>query len=85
MPRVPTLSLTDLARLIDQPTDALAAYVEPAEGLRVWGHTGISTVHHAGKIRLAVLHRRLYRVEDRHDHTAHRHRRQPDQLGSYAP
>jgi hypothetical protein len=61
------ITLNDVARLIGQPPAVLAAGLEPADGLRVWGHSGIATVHAGGKIRLVVRDRRVHTVVCTHD------------------
>lgn len=63
MPPAPKLTLNQLARLIDTDPATLTAPVEPENGLRVWGRSGIGTIHHDGRIRMAVLHRRVHTVE----------------------
>jgi hypothetical protein len=56
------LTLDDVARLIGQAPERLAAGLDPPDGLRVWADTGIATVHAGGRIRLVVRERRVHTV-----------------------
>jgi hypothetical protein len=68
MPTQPApITLNDVARLIGQPPAILTAGLEPADGLRVWGSSGIATVHAGGKIQLVVRNRRVHTVVCTHD------------------
>lgn len=60
----PTMSLTDLARRLDLDPKMLADCLQPRDGLRVWGSSGISTVHCDGKIQWIIANRRVHTVRD---------------------
>jgi hypothetical protein len=65
----PPLTLEQLAHLIGQAPERLAGHLDPPDGLRVWGDTGVATVHAGGKIQLVVQKRRIHTVvcHDRSD------------------
>lgn len=57
------MSLTDLARRLGLDLATLTGPLEPLDGLRVWGDSGVSTVHSDGKIQLVIANRRVHVVE----------------------
>jgi hypothetical protein len=79
---MPTLTLSALAALIAQPADSLRDGLEPADGLRVWGATGIATVHAGGKIQLVVRNRRIHTVVCNDDPDNGDHKQYPHLGGS---